>query len=231
MNKKVLLAILGWFTVSRRILWKSILAIIALSLVIDFENFSPITEDKLLISIFGGLFLGAGIGLAIKNGAVLDGAEILGIFINEKTGISIGVVILWFNVILLVLTGVLFSLEIAMYSILAFLVTAKTIDLILEGLEDYAGLMIVSSKSEDLQEALDKKGGQGLTVYGGVSGIGRFGKKEDLQVIHTIINRIDLKKVYRIIEEIDADAFLIEFDVNNVKGGVLRKYFSKDKLA
>lgn len=223
--------VLGWFTVSRRILWKSILAIIALSLVIHFENFSPITEDKLLISIFGGLFLGAGIGLAIKNGAVLDGAEILGIFINEKTGISIGVVILWFNVILFVLTGVLFSLEIAMYSILAFLVTAKTIDLILEGFEDCAGLMIVSSKSEDLQEALDKKGGQGLTVYGGVSGIGRFGKKEDLQVIHTIINRIDLKKVYRIIEEIDADAFIIEFDVNNVKGGVLRKYFSKDKLA
>lgn len=223
--------IVGWFTVSKRILVKSIVGIFALSLVIHFENFAPITDDKLLVSIFGGLFLGAGIGLAIKNGAVLDGAEILGIFINEKTGISIGVVILWFNVILFIFTGLLFSLEIAMYSILAFLVTAKTIDLIIEGFEDYAGLMIVSNESEAIQKAMAEKGGQGMMVYGGASGVGRYGKKEGMEVIHTIVNRIDVKKVYRIIDEIDDEAFIIEFDVNNVKGGVLRKYFSKEKLA
>lgn len=223
--------IVGWFTVSKRILVKSIAGIVALSLVIHFENFAPITDDKLLVSIFGGLFLGAGIGLAIKNGAVLDGAEILGIFINEKTGISIGVVILWFNVILFIFTGLLFSLEIAMYSILAFLVTAKTIDLIIEGFEDYAGLMIVSNESEAIQKAMAEKGGQGMMVYGGASGVGRYGKKEGMEVIHTIVNRIDVKKVYRIIDEIDDEAFIIEFDVNNVKGGVLRKYFSKEKLA
>jgi len=223
--------IVGWFTVSKRILVKSIVGIFALSLVIHFENFAPITDDKLLISIFGGLFLGAGIGLAIKNGSVLDGAEILGIFINEKTGISIGVVILWFNVILFIFTGLLFSLEIAMYSILAYLVAAKTIDLIIEGFEDYAGLMIVSNESEAIQKAMAEKGGQGMMVYGGASGVGRYGKKEGMEVIHTIVNRIDVKKVYRIIDEIDDEAFIIEFDVNNVKGGVLRKYFSKEKLA
>jgi uncharacterized membrane-anchored protein YitT (DUF2179 family) len=92
--------ILGWFTVSKRILLKSVIALLLLALVIHYENFSPITEDKLLIAIFGGIFLGAGIGLAIKNGAVLDGSEILGLYLNDRIGISIGTIILVFNIIL-----------------------------------------------------------------------------------------------------------------------------------
>ena len=133
--------IVGWFVISRRIVIRSLISVLILSLIIHFENFEPITDDKLLISIFGGLFLGAGIGLAIKNGSVLDGSEILGIFINERTGLSIGLIIFWFNVILFLLAGFLFSLEIAMYSVLTFIITAKTIDLLLEGFEDYVGLM------------------------------------------------------------------------------------------
>ena len=96
--------ILAWFTLTRRIFTKSVLSIIALAIMIHYENFDAITDDKLLIAIFGGLFLGAGIGLTIKNGAVLDGSEILGVFIHERLGISIGKVILLFNVILFSLT-------------------------------------------------------------------------------------------------------------------------------
>lgn len=221
--------ILGWFTVSKRILLKSVLSVLTLALAIHFENFVPITEDKLLISIFGGLFLGAGIGLAIKNGAVLDGSEILGIFINEKTGLSIGIIILWFNIALFALTGFFFSLELAMYSVLTYLVTAKTIDLILEGFEDYIGLMIVTNKSSELQEALLEKVGQGMTIYQGLKGYGSQGEKKDLEIIHTVINRIDSKKAYRTVNIVDEDAFVIEFDVNSVKGGVLRKYLTGKK--
>ncbi|MBX2827957.1 MAG: YitT family protein [Flavobacteriaceae bacterium] len=219
--------ILGWFTVSRRILMKSVVSILVLALMIHFENFKPITEDKLLISIFGGLFLGAGIGLAIKNGSVLDGSEILGIFVNDKTGISIGVIILGFNIVLFVLTGILFSLEVAMYSVLAYLVTAKTIDLFLEGFEDYVGLMIITSKSKEMQQELIEKVGQGITVYRGAKGFGSRGKKEGMEIIHIVVNRIDSKKTYRTIDALDEDAFIIEFDVNKVKGGVLKQYFSK----
>ncbi len=219
--------ILGWFTVSKRILIKSIVSILVLALIIYFENFEPITDDKLLISIFGGLFLGAGIGLAIKNGSVLDGSEILGLFVNDKTGISIGVIILWFNIILFVLTGILFSLEIAMYSVLTYLVTAKTIDLILEGFEDYVGLMIITTKTKEMQQTLIDEVGHGMTVYKGVKGYGSRGKKDDIEIIHIIVNRIDSKKTYRVIDHVDQEAFITEFDVNNVKGGALKKYLTR----
>ncbi|MFP2997961.1 YitT family protein [Spongiivirga sp. MCCC 1A20706] len=218
--------ILGWFTVSRRILIKSILSVFLLAIVIHFENFQPITEDKLIISIFGGIFLGAGIGLAIKNGAVIDGSEILGIFLNEKFGLSIGKIILLFNIVLFGVTALLLSIEVALYSILAYIVTSKVIDFMIEGFEDYVGLMIVSDKSEELQNNLVNEIGIGLTIYNGSKGFGKRGKKEYGEVIHTVINRIDIRKAYKTIEMTDADAFIIEFDVNQVKGGVLRKYLS-----
>ena len=110
--------ILGYYTVSKRIVVKSIISILGLALFIHFENFEIITDDKLLISIFGGLFLGAGIGIAIRNGSVLDGSEILGVFINDRFGISIGKVILLFNVVLFSITAFIISTEVAMYSIL-----------------------------------------------------------------------------------------------------------------
>ncbi|MGB3181877.1 MAG: YitT family protein [Cyclobacteriaceae bacterium] len=222
--------VLGWFTISRKVLLKSIVSVLILSLIIHFENFASVTEDKLLISIFGGLFLGAGIGLAIKNGSVLDGSEILGLFINNKAGISIGTIILYFNIVLFMLTGVLFSLEVAMYSVLTYLITAKTIDLILEGFEDYIGLMIVTVKSKEVQETLSRKVGQGMTVYNGLKGFGSTGEKDNLEIIHTVINRIDSKKAYNIIDSIDVEAFVIEFPINRVKGGMLRKYLSGKEL-
>ena len=146
--------ILGWFTLAKRTIIKSVLSIIGLIIFVQYENFSLITDDKLLIAVFGGLFLGAGIGLTIKNGVVLDGSEILGIFINSSLGISIGKVVLLFNIVLFGITALLLSVEIAMYSILTFLVTAKVIDLMIEGFEDYVGLMIVSDKNTQIQEQL-----------------------------------------------------------------------------
>ncbi|WP_336070733.1 YitT family protein [Mesoflavibacter sp. CH_XMU1404-2] len=219
--------IMGYFTVSKRIILKSIMSIIGLALFIHFENFEIITEDKFLISIFGGLFLGAGIGIAIRNGSVLDGSEILGIFINDRFGISIGKVILIFNVILFSITAFVISKEIAMYSILTYIVTAKVTDLVIEGFEDFIGITIVSPHYEKIKVAIINELGAGMTIYKGQKGFGSKGKVEDFDIIHTIINRIDIKKMYRIVSNIDEDAFIIEFDVNNVKGGVLRRYLDK----
>ncbi|SDS00867.1 Uncharacterized membrane-anchored protein YitT, contains DUF161 and DUF2179 domains [Formosa sp. Hel1_31_208] len=221
--------VLGYFTVSKRIILKSIVSIIGLALFIHFENFDTITDDKFLISIFGGLFLGAGIGIAIRNGSVLDGSEILGVFINDRFGISIGKVILVFNVILFAVVAITISTEIAMYSILTYIVTAKVTDLIIEGFEDFIGVTIVSKEYDAIKIAIIKELGAGMTVYKGGRGFGSTGEIENFDIIHTIINRIDIKKIYRIISKIDDEAFIVEFDVNSVKGGVLRRYLSKKK--
>ncbi|WP_411893665.1 YitT family protein [Winogradskyella sp. A2] len=221
--------ILGYFTVSKRIVIKSILSIIGLALFIHFENFETITDDKLLISIFGGLFLGAGIGIAIRNGSVLDGSEILGVYLNDRFGISIGQIILVFNIILFGITAMVISMEVALYSILTYIVTAKITDLTIEGFEDFIGVTIVSKKYEQIEDAIMKELGVGMTLYRGTRGIGNSGKQVDFDIIHSIINRIDIKKMHRIVDKIDEDAFIVEFDVNNVKGGVLRHYLDKKK--
>lgn len=222
--------VLAWFTLTRRILMKSILSIVVLAVFVHFENFNSITEDKLLIAIFGGLFLGAGIGLTIKNGAVLDGSEILGIFINNRLGISIGKTILMFNVVLFGITAMVLSIEVAMYSILTFLITAKVIDLMIEGFEDFVGLMIISEKVSEVEQELIDKVGAGMTLYKGARGIGKRGLKSEGDIIHTVINRIDIRRTYNLIDLIDPDAFIIEFDVNHVKGGIIRKYLTKDGI-
>ena len=221
--------ILGYFTVSKRIVIKSIISIIGLALFIHFENFETVTDDKLLISIFGGLFLGAGIGISIRNGSVLDGSEILGVYLNDRFGISIGQIILIFNIILFGITALVLSVEVALYSILAYIVTAKVTDLIIEGLEDFIGVTIVSKKFEAVEIAIREELGSGMTLYKGTRGIGNSGKHEDFDIIHTIINRIDIKKMYRVVNRIDPKAFIVEFDVNTVKGGILRHYIQKKK--
>lgn len=222
--------LLAWQNLTKQIFFKSLISISSLAFIIHFENFNSITEDKLLIAIFGGLFLGAGIGLAIKNGAVLDGSEILGIYINKKFGIAIGKIILLFNVILFSVTALLLSIEIAMYSILTFLITAKIIDLMIEGFEDYIGLMIVSPKADSIEKGLIEEVKIGITTYKGETGYGTRGVKDQNKIIHTVINRIDIRRTYNLIDKIDPKAFIIEFDVNNVKGGILNKYLTKKTL-
>ncbi len=222
--------VLAWFALTKRILIKSVLSIITLAIFIHYENFQSVTDDKLLIAIFGGLFLGAGIGLTIKNGAVLDGSEILGIFVNDRLGISVGKTILFFNIILFSITTLLLSIEVAMYSILTFLITGKVIDLMIEGFEDYVGLMIVSDKTDEIEYELINQIGVGMTMYKGSKGYGKRGIQAERDIIHTVINRIDIRRTYNMIDNIDKNSFIIEFDVNNIKGGILKKYLTRDSI-
>jgi uncharacterized membrane-anchored protein YitT (DUF2179 family) len=221
--------ILGYFTVSKQIVIRSIISILGLAIFIHFENFQTLTSDKLLISIFGGLLVGSGIGIAIRNGSVLDGSEILGIYLNDKFGISIGKVVLCFNIILFSITAFAVSVEVALYSILTYIIAAKVTDTVIEGFEDFIGVTIVSKKHSIIKKAILEELGVGLTIYKGSSGYGYNGQIEDFDIIHSIVNRIDIKKMYGIIKVIDTDAFIVEFDVNSVKGGVLRHYIDKKK--
>ncbi len=218
---------LGYFMLSKRIVIKSIFAIIGLAIFIQLENFSVITEDKLLIAIFGGLFVGLGIGITIRNGAVLDGSEILGIFFHDRFGIAIGKIILLFNIILFSITAVLLSVEIAMYSILTYIITAKVTDFVIEGFEDFIGILVISEKHEALKMEIAKNVGSGMTIYKAEQGVGSRGITKEMMIINTVINRIDIRKMYRTIDSIDESAFIIEYDVNNIRGGVMRKYLNK----
>lgn len=216
--------VLAYFTLSKRIVIKSVISIIALAISVHLETFGTITNDKLLIAIFGGLFVGMGIGITIRNGAVLDGSEILGVFLNDRFGIDIGKVILIFNIVLFSITALLLSVEIALYGILTYIVTAKVTDFIIAGFEDFIGVMIVSRHHEQVKTAIIEELGVGMTIYQGESGYGNAGPTENIKIIHTIINRIDIRRVHRIINTVDSNAFIVEFDVNNIKGGVLRRY-------
>lgn len=223
--------ILGLYKLSKRIILKSIISIAILALLVGVESFPVITEDKLLIAIFGGMFLGAGIGMAIRNGAVLDGSEIFGIYIFDRFGITIGRTILGFNVILFIITALVLSVEVALYSILTYIVTAKFIDFLIEGFEDFIGITIISSHNEAIEKKLVNDLKVGITVYRAKSGYGSSGKNDHQDVIQTVINRIHLRKIHRIIEEIDSDAFIVEFDVNNVKGGALHRILPLKKTS
>lgn len=221
--------ILAYRAISRRVAIKSILSIVGLALFIQFENFGTVTDDKLLISIFGGLFVGMGIGITVRNGAVLDGSEILGVFLNDRYGLSIGQVILAFNIVLFSITALVLSVEVALYSILTYLVTAKVTDFVIEGFEDFIGVQIVSRKYEYVRLAILEQLGVGLTIYKGEGGYGLSGERKDINIIHTVINRLDLRKIHRIVDDIDPDAFIVEYDINNIKGGVLRRYLRSPK--
>lgn len=219
--------VMAYFMVSRWIFYKSIFSILGLAVFVHLGILPPMTEDKLLIAIFGGLFLGMGIGITIRGGAVLDGTEVLGIFIHDRWGISIGKVILVFNVVLFAITTYVTSAETAMYSILTFVVTAKVTDTLIEGFEDYIGLTIISEQSRRISKSIVEDVGAGVTIYKGEGGFGSTGNSQNLEIIHTIINRIDLRKIHRVVNTIDQRAFVVEFDVNNVQGGVLRQYLSR----
>ena len=214
---------------SKRIFFKSILSIIVLAFILQIETFNTITDDKLLISILGGLFVGLGLGITIRNGAVLDGSEILGVFINDRFGIEIGKVILGFNVILFGITAMILPIEVALYSILTFIITAQVTDTVIRGFENFIGVMIVSRADEELKIAILEQLGDGLTIYKGESGYGHKGEMKDMRIFHTIVNRIDIRKLNKIIESVDPHAFVVEYDVNNIKGGVLRKYLERNK--
>lgn len=212
------------------IAYKSIYSIALLAILIHVEPTVVLTEDKLLIAVFGGLFLGAGIGLCIKHGSVLDGSEVLGIYVNRLYGIEIGKVILALNVLLFMAAAYLLDVETAMYSILTYMVTGRVTDLIIKGFEDYIGFMISSIHLEAIEEQLVDKVGCGVTILPIARGHGSQGFKSESYILQTVVNRIDMNSVYKWINKIDPNAFVIEFDVNAVHGGATRRLLQKSMV-
>lgn len=199
------------------------IAIAGLAIALALFQFPEITHDTLLVSVFGGFFLGAGIGLAVRGSSVLDGTEVLAIALSRKTGATIGDVILIINIIIFTVAAYLLSIETALYSIITYLSASKTVDFILEGIEEYTGITIVSAHSEEIREMITQKLGMGVTVYKGKRGYGKHGHQNDTDIVFTVITRLEINKLRIEIEKIDPNAFVVMNSVKDTRGGMIKK--------
>lgn len=216
--------IIGYTQVSKVFAAKTLVAIVLLALTLAYIDFPAVTSDKLLIAFFGGFFLGAGIGLSIRGGSVLDGTEILAIYSSRKTTLTVGDIILVLNIIIFSVAAYLMHIETALYAILTYLVASKTVDFVVHGIEEYTSVMIVSEKSDEVKDAIINNMGRGVTVLKGKGGFGKKGHRTfDVDVIFTVITRLELQKLKTEIAKIDSDAFVVENSVNDIKGGMIKK--------
>jgi len=216
--------VLGFSQVGKTFAIKSIIAIVVLALVVHFVPYPIITSDKLLISVFGGFFLGAGIGLAIRGGSVIDGTEVLAIYLSKKTGLTIGDIILIFNIIIFMVGGYILSIEIALYAILTYMVASRTIDYIIEGIEEYTGITIISDFSEEVRLMITEKLGRGVTVYSRKGGYGKRGNiLKPVDIVYTVTTRLEISRLKAEVAIIDPDAFIIMNSIKDTKGGMIKK--------
>ncbi|MDA0196986.1 MAG: YitT family protein [Bacteroidetes bacterium] len=222
--------ILGYFQIGKSFAVKSIIAIIGLAFALEGIDYPIITSDRLLVAVFGGFFLGAGIGLSVRGGGVLDGTEVLAIYLGRKTGLTIGDLILAFNIVIFSTAAYLLSIETALYSILTYLTASKTVDFVIEGVEEYIGVTIISPLSEDVRIMIIERMGRGVTIYDGKRGFGKRGDNLNrTDIIYTVITRLELNKLQTEIQKIDQKAFIVMNSVKDLKGGMIKKRQFKEK--
>jgi uncharacterized membrane-anchored protein YitT (DUF2179 family) len=186
-------------------------------------DFPEITQDKLLVAVFGGFFLGAGIGLSVRGGSVLDGTEVLAIFLSRKLGTTIGDIIILINILVFLAAAYLLSIETALYSMLTYLAASKTLDFVIEGIEEYTGVTIISDKNEEIRAMIIDKLGRGLTIYKAKGGYGRHGVHKEYDVIFTVITRLEIRRLNIEITKIDPKAFVVMSKINDTRGGMIKK--------
>jgi len=202
---------------------KSMLAIAGLAIAVVAIPYPIITTDKLLIATFGGFFLGSGIGLAIRGGAVLDGTEVLAIYVSRRTSLTVGDVILLFNIVIFSVAAYLLGYETAMYAVLTYLAASKTIDFIIEGVEEYVGVTIISSHYDEIRQFITKELHSGVTVYAGRNGHGKRGESIQTEIIFSVVTRLEIARLQHRVEKIDPHAFMVMGSVRYVSGGSIRK--------
>ncbi|MDF1518411.1 MAG: YitT family protein [Lutibacter sp.] len=203
---------------------KSSLAIFALAILVHMIQLPTITDDKLLIAVFGGFFLGAGIGFSIRGGAVIDGTEVLAISVSRKSSLTVGDFITIFNVLLFILAATIVSVETALYSMLTYFSASKTVDFIINGIEEYIGVMIISDDYEKIKDMIATKLQRGVTVFRSDGGYGTKGNAmPDRKILFCVVTRLEVSKVLLEVDKIDQTAFVIQYPINDTKGGMIKK--------
>lgn len=216
--------ILGVREIGKKFAIKTIISIAGLALALVFIKYPAVTSDKLLVSVFGGFFLGLGIGLCMRGGSVIDGTEILSLFISRKYALSVGDIILVINILIFSAAALAISLESAFYSLLTYLSASKTVDFLTVGVEEYIGLMVISNRSEEVRKMIIEGLGKGATLLKAKRGFGRRnGVLSEFDIVYTITTKLELAKVKEMVERIDQTAFLIMHNIHDVKGGIIKR--------
>ncbi|HRG91026.1 MAG TPA: YitT family protein, partial [Chitinophagales bacterium] len=214
--------ILGYRVISPQFAIKAALAITGLAIIVATVHFPEVTHDKLLVAVFGGFFLGAGIGLTVRGGSVIDGTEVLAIFLSRKLSTTMGDIIIVINVIIFSAAAYFLSIETALYSMITYLAASKTLDFVIEGIDEYTGVTIISTHNDEIRQMIVNVMGRGVTVYSGKRGFGKSGEKE-IDIVYTVITRLELNKLNTEIEKIDPNAFIVMNSVKDTKGGMIKK--------
>jgi uncharacterized membrane-anchored protein YitT (DUF2179 family) len=211
---------LGYRQVGRIFAIKSTLGIAGLSLCLAFVKYPDVTPDKLLTAVFGGFFIGAGIGLAIRGGAVVDGTEIAALLISKGSHLlKVGDVILVLNVFIFSAAAFLLGIEPALYSMLTYFTASKTVDFLIHGVDEYTAVIIVSEQSEAIRQAIIRDLGRGVTIYRGRGGL----SDSEQEILFSVVTRLEIGRVKTVAQQFDEAAFIVVQPLAAVEGGVMKK--------
>ena len=214
---------LGYRQIGRAFAIKSTLAIAGLALCLAFVKYPDVTPDKLLTAVFGGFFIGAGIGLAIRGGAVLDGTEIAALLISKSSHLlKVGDVILLLNILIFLTAAIFLGIEAALYSMLTYFAASKTIDFLIHGVDEHTAITIISDKSEEIRQAIIRDLRRGVTIYKGEGGLERTAQ----DILFCVVTRLEIGRIKTAAHEIDAAAFVVVHPLADAEGGVLKKLAS-----
>lgn len=215
--------ILGYNVISKQFAVKTALSISGLALVLSYIHFPEVTDENLLVAVFGGFFLGAGTGLSMRGGSVIDGTEVLALHLGKKFGLSIGDVIIVINIVIFSAAAYLLSIEAALYSIITYFAASKTIDFIIEGIEEYIAVNIISVHSEEIRQMIIEKMRRGVTIYKGERGVQHEELSDKIDIVYTVITRLELNELNTEIMKIDTNAFVVMSSVKDTKGGMVKR--------
>lgn len=211
---------LGYKNIGKSFVISSIFSILSLSFwTTIFHPVQKFTGDVLLATVFGGVIMGVGVGLIIRNGGSLDGTEMVAIVLNRKSVFSVGQMVMFFNIFILSSAGLVFGWDKAMYSLIAYFIAFKVIDIVIEGIDETKAVVIISDYSNEIADAITYRLGRGVTYLNGGGG---YTKKEK-KVLYCIITRLEVAKIKAIVLDKDTNAFVTISDVSDMMGGKHKK--------
>lgn len=210
--------VLGYKKIGALFTILSLFSVVCLSGWSKFVHYAPVTSDPFLSTIYGGIIIGLGVGLIIRWGGSLDGTEILAIIADKKTPFSVGEIIMFFNLFILGSSGFVFSWDSAMYSLVAYFIAYKMIDIVTNGLDEMKGLLIVTSYHDDVSRCLTDMG-RAVTL---LNGEGAY-KREKTMVLYCVVSRLEVTKVKEAVRRVDPNSFISIFDINEAHGGLFKR--------
>ncbi len=211
---------LGYRQIGRPFAIKSTLAIAGLSACLALVKYPDVTPDKLLTAVFGGFFIGAGIGLAIRGGAVLDGTEIAALLIGKSSHLlKVGDVILLLNILIFSAAAFFLGIESALYSMLTYFAASKTIDFLIHGVEEYTAIIIISDRSAEIRRKIIRDLGRGVTVYQGRGGL----SDTEQDILLCVVTRLEIGRIKSLSNHVDREAFILVHALADAQGGVVKR--------